>query len=192
MPDQWIRTSTAVVALAGLVLGVGATAAHARPYESVRFHETFTEEVDDFCGDLHVRTDLHDQGHFVARPTGPDRIPRFTATHHGGGTFTNIATGKALTVTWNYAEIDVHVVDNGDGTYTTVNQVPGPERYFGPDGQLLYTDGGTMRVRIIVDDNGTPNDPGDDFVVSEEFLGGHGGQPQDDVTFCELFRTFTG
>jgi hypothetical protein len=192
MAAHWIRRSTTAVAVAGLVSGVGATAAHAKPYENVRFDETSTEEVDDFCGDLHVRLDIHDQGHFITRPTGPDRLPRITATHHGGGTFTNLATGKAFTLTWNYGDMAVHLADNGDGTFTAVFQVPGPERFYGPDGQLLYTDGGTMRIRIIVDDNGTPNDLGDDFVVSEEFLGGHGGKPQDAFDFCDSFRTLTG
>ena len=85
----------------------------------------------------------------------------------------------------------MRVADNGDGTYTAVFQVPGPERVYGPDGQLLFTSGGTMRIRIIVDDNGTPNDPGDDFVVREEFVGEHGGKPQDDFDFCDSFRTLT-
>jgi hypothetical protein len=191
MARDWMRRSITAVALAGLVFGVGATVAHAKPYESARFDQTFTEEVDDYCGDLHVRTEFHDQGHFVSRPTGPDRLPRFTVTHHGGGTSTNIATAKSFTFTWNYAEIDVHVADNGDGTYTTVSQIPGPERVYGPDGQILFTNGGTMRIRLIVDDNGTPNDPDDDFVVDQEFIGEHGGKPQDDLDLCDSFRTLT-
>ena len=167
-------------------------AAGAKPYENDRFHQHGVYVVDDYCGDLEVRIEFNDHGHFVIRPTGPDRLPRFSSTHHGFSTHTNRTTGKAFTFTWNCGDMDVHLADNGNGTFTAVYQAPGPERYCGPEGQLLNTNGGTMRIRIIVDDNGTPKDPGDDFVISEEFVSEHGGQPQDPFDFCDSFRTLTG
>ena len=191
MATKSIRAPITAVAVAALVVGIGATPAAARTIEKIDFEVHDVYVVDDYCGDLEVRIDFNDRGHFVIRPTGPDRLPRFSSTHHGSSTHTNVATGKAFTFTWNYGEMDVNLADNGDGTFTAVYQVPGPERYYGPDGQLLFTSGGTMRIRIVVDDNGTPDDPGDDFVISDEFLGEHGGQPQADFNFCDSFRTLT-
>lgn len=181
----------AAVAIGGLALGVAPGAAHAQPYESVRFQDSSTEVVKKFCGNLRVRIDAHDQGHFILRPTGPDRVPRYTSTHHGGATYTNLASGKAFTLTWSYGEMDTSVTDNGDGTYTAVTQIPGPERIYGPDGQLVSTSGGTMRISLVFDTNDTPDDPADDFLVSETFLGEHGGAPQPTVDFCAQFRSLT-
>lgn len=175
-----------------LALGVGVTSADAEPSESVRFDESFTEVIDDFCGDLDVTLDVHDQGQYVVRLTGPDRLPRYTGTHHGGATYTNLATGKAIFITWNYTFHDVHVTDNGDGTLTILSQIPGPERFYGPDGQVLFTSGGTMRLDALIDHGGTPGDSSDDTFISEEIVSSVGGQPQDPFHFCDSFRTLTG
>ena len=92
---------------------------------------------DGYCGDLRVRIDFHDQGVFVGRPAGKERFLRYTVSHHGGGTITNLATGRAFTFVWNYLEQDIKVTDNGDGTVSILSQVPGPEKIYGPDGQLV-------------------------------------------------------
>ena len=191
MTRTHIKTLLAV-GLTGLLIGSMATATEAKPLEHIRFFESESEVVDDFCGDLTVRSEYHDRGVIQARQTGPDRLPRYTVSHHGGATSTNLATGKAFTITWNYLEQDVRVRDNGDGTVTILAQVPGPETIYGPDGQRLFVSGGTMRIELIVDLAGTPADTSDDVVIDEEFLSGHGGQPQPPFNFCESFRTLTG
>ena len=56
------------------------------------------------------------------------------------------------------------------GPITILDQIPGPERIYGPDGQLLNTSGGTFRLQTVLDDGGTPNDLSDDTVLSEELI----------------------
>jgi hypothetical protein len=184
--------TTLAAGLTCLLLGNTATATQAKPLEHIRFSETTSEVDDEFCGDLSVRMDFHDQGVLQVKQAGRDGLPRYTVSHHGGGTTTNLATGKAFTFTWNYLEQEVKVTDNGDGTLTVLAQVPGPETIYGPDGQRLFVNGGTLRIEVIVDHAGTPGDPSDDLFVSDEFLGGHGGKPQPPFDFCESFRTLTG
>lgn len=191
MAAHWIRKSATAVALAGLAFGLGATAADAKPYESVRFDEHDVYVVDDYCGDLEVRIEFNDQGHFVIRPTGPDGLPRFSSNHHGSATHTNVATGKAFTIKFDYVNSDVRVTDNGDGTLTILFQVPGHERYYGPEGQLLFMTAGTIRIEAIVDHRGTPSDPSDDLFISEELVADHLGQ-QGGSDWCSSFRTLTG
>jgi len=164
----------------------------AKPYEQIRFDEQGSDVVTDFCGDLSVRIDLHDQGVVVGPPAGADRLARDTQTHHGGSTITNLATGRAFTFTWNHDNQEVRVTDNGDGTISILTQVPGPEMTYGPDGELLFTNGGTFRLLTTLDHGGTPSDPTDDTFVSEEVVSSHGGKPQPDLDCCEQFRTLTG
>ena len=185
-------TTLLALGLSGLFVAATMTATEARPLEHVRYAETESEVVDNFCGDLTVRSEYRDQGVIQARQTGPERLPRYTVSHHGGATATNLATGKSFTFVWNYLEQDVRVTDNGDGTVTLLAQVPGPETIYGPDGQRLSVNGGTMRIELIVDLAGTLSDVTDDEVIGEEFLGGHGGKPQPPFDFCESFRTLTG
>lgn len=177
--------------LVGIALLATASSVQAKPLAQMRFHEQVTEIVHNYCGDLSVRFDLDDSGVFVVRSTGPDRLPRFTATHHGGITITNIATGKPFTITWNYALPDVRVTDNGDGTFTVVYQIPGPESIYGPDGQLLHVSGGTIRFEAIIDHAGTPGDPSDDVFISETVISSVGGRPQEPFDYCAAFRTLT-
>lgn len=181
-----------LVVAAAVPVSARASVAHAQPFEHVRFHENFSYVVADFCGDIKVRIDVHDQGVVVGRRTGKDRLLRYTQSHHGGSRIVNLATDRAFTFTWNYLNQDVKVTDNGDGTITILSQVPGPERIFGPDGQLLNVSGGTYRMRTVVDVAGTPDDPSDDTVVSEEVVRSNGGRPQAEFNFCDSYRTLTG
>ena len=180
------------IAVAGFALSAGTAVVQAKPIEHIRFDEQGSNVVTDFCGDLSVRDEFHDQGVIVGRTTGADRLPRYTQTHHGGTTITNLATGRAFTVTWNYNNQEVKVTDNGDGTISILTQVPGPERTYGPDGTLLFTSGGTFRYLTILDHGGTPSDPTDDTFVSDEVVSSNGGKRQPDFDFCEQFRTLTG
>ena len=193
MPDKSTRRiCVAAIAVAAVAMSAGTAVVQAKPYEQVRFDEQGSGLVDDFCGDLNVRIDFHDQGVVVGREAGKSRLLRYTQSHHGGSTITNLATGRAFSFTWNYLNQDVQVADNGDGTITILAQIPGPERIYGPDGQLLNTNGGTFRLQTVLDDGGTPNDPSDDTVLSEEVVSSNGGKPQGEFDFCDSFRTLTG
>jgi hypothetical protein len=180
----------AVTAAVGLTLGVSASLA--APIEQTRFDEHNSDIVDGYCGDLQVLIDVHDQGVVVVRPAGKQLFPRYTVSHHGGSTITNLATGRALTFAWNYLEQDIKVTDNGDGTFSVLSQNPGPENIYGPDGQRLLVSGGTIRFLTVVDFAGTPFDPSDDQFVSSEVVSSNGGKPQPNINYCDSFHTLTG
>ena len=126
------------------------------------------------------------------RPAGKERFLRYTVSHHGGSTHTNLATRRAFTFVWNYLEQEIKVTDNGDGTVSVLSQLPGPETIYGPDGQLVSTNGGTMRLLTILDLAGTPLDPTDDQSVSQTLVSANGGTPQPDTRLCDSFHTLTG
>jgi hypothetical protein len=175
---------------AAILAAIAAAPAQAKPLEQFRFDNSFSDVVDGFCGDLLVSSDVHDAGVVVGRITRTG-LPRYTQSHHGSITITNLATGLAFTITWNYTAQDVRVTDNGDGTFSILNQIPGPESVYGPDGQLLSTSGGTIRYLTIIDYGGTPSDPSDDTFVSETVVSSNGGKPQGPFDFCDAFHTFT-
>ena len=97
-----------------------------------------------------------------------------------------------MAATWNYLSQDVRIIDNGDGTITNLFQIPGPETWYGPDDATVFTSGGTIRYEAVIDYAGTPGDPSDDTVISEELVSVAGGKPQDDFNFCATFRSLTG
>ena len=191
--NRWFAVRTIIgVALLLAALAVSAAPAGAELFERFRFDDHETSVVRKFCGNFRVEFDFHDAGVVVAKQAGPGQLVRYTATHNGGLTITNLATGKALSATWNYLEQDVRATDNGDGTLTILTQLPGPERWYGPDGQVLFTDGGTIRLAVTIDDAGTPTDPSDDSFISEELVSANGGQYQgQNFDLCASFATLT-
>jgi hypothetical protein len=176
-----------------IVLSAAATPALAEPMEQGTFEQHFNFVREGFCGDMDISIEGDDRGSSVARDAGPSRLPRFTSTHHGGATWTNLASGLAFTFEWHYASQDVSVTDNGDGTLSVVYQVSGPERIYGPDGQELVFFTGMMRVEAVIDHAGTPTEPSDDIFLYEDFLAGNGfPELHPPIDFCESFRALTG
>jgi hypothetical protein len=57
---------------------------------------------------------------------------------------------------------DLHVTDNGDGTRTVQVLATGNTTWLGPDGKRLGSNPGQVRFTLLLDDNGTPEDPFDD------------------------------
>jgi hypothetical protein len=182
----------AVTSLGAVALTLGVSVSLAAPIEQTRFDEQSSRVVNGYCGDLRVQIDFHDRGVLVARPAGKERFIRYTASHHGGVTITNLATKRAFTFIWNYLEQDLKVTDNGDGTFSILSQIPGPETIYGPDGKRLSTSGGTMRLLTVIDFAGTPLDPSDDQFISQALVSEHGGKPQPDFDYCNSFHTLTG
>ena len=105
---------------------------------------------------------------------------RYTVTHHGQSSWTNLVTGRAFTLVWNYLDQDLRVTVNGDGTLTILGHSPG-------DGQLLDNKPGLFTWLTRIDYGGTLADPSDDVFLGTTFLSGpavYGG-------FCEDFRALT-
>jgi hypothetical protein len=118
---------------------------------------------------------------------------RFLGVRHGNGlwyysefwdsvtTFTNPDTGLSLTTrNWGLVGKDQTITDNGDGTLTIRVLSPAPVAIYAPDGHMLSHFTGSITYVLLIDDGGTPGDPGDDEFL--DFLGaedahGHLGDP---------------
>lgn len=95
---------------------------------------------------------------------------------------TNLANGKSLTSFARVTDKDLRVTDNGDGTLTVLILATGNAVLYGEDGKAIARNPGQIRIELLVDHGGTPNDPSDDEVLSEELVKGSTGRSDD---FCE-------
>lgn len=181
----------AVCLAVGLVcmLGIGVMSAYAKPLEHFSGSNRGSFVREDFCGDMRVRIEFDYDFTVVARESGPDRIGRYTVSSHGIETFTNLATGKTVTSFSDYITQDVRLTNNGDGTITILSQTPGAARYIGPDGMVVLIDPRPSWYEVVIDLKGTPNDPSDDSVISEELVREVAAHVDKD--FCSAFRAAT-
>lgn len=181
----------ALCSAVGLVcmLGIGVMSAHAKPLEHFSGNNQGSFVREDFCGDMKVRIDFDYDFTVIGRESGPDRIARYTVSSHGIETFTNLATGKTVTALSDSITQDVRLTNNGDGTITILYQTPGAARSFGPDGRLVFIDPRPSWYEVVIDLKGTPNDPSDDTVISEEVVREVAAHVDKD--FCSAFRAAT-
>lgn len=139
----------ATILLAGL-----AAPAIAEPLAHEHFHETLSNVVEGFCGDLTVRIDAVEEGNFVLTERRPDGLAYGQATVHSTISFTNLANGKALTLVSNFLDKDLKVTDNADGTLTVLVQFSGGGRWYGPDGEFIRLGSettGADRAELVID-----------------------------------------
>jgi hypothetical protein len=148
-----LKSLTAVPA-AALVMSVAATPASGAPVVNERFTETFSEVVDDFCGEITARIDEEATGQFLLNARGPDGLLYGRATVRRTLSFTNLANDKTFTWISSFVDKDMDVTDNGDGTFTLITQYAGGTRSYGPDGNFLGAGGEAFREQILVDENG--------------------------------------
>jgi hypothetical protein len=125
--------------------------------------------IEEFCGDLTVRHDFEVGGTFLFNFHGPDGLGYALEAVHGTESWTNLANDMTFTHVFAGVDKDLKVTDNGDGTLTLLVMNAGVDKAFGPDGELLFIDSGTIRFEVLIDHGGTPTDPSDDEFV--EFLG---------------------
>jgi hypothetical protein len=163
------RALALVGGLTALVLGTAVGPASAAPLEREHFHDSFSEVIEEFCGDLTVRHDFEVDGTFLFNFHGPDGLGYALEAVHGTESWTNLANDMTSTVVFTSVVKDLKVTDNGDGTLTLLVMTAGSTRSFGPDGELLFIDSGTSRFEVLIDHGGTPTDPSDDEFL--EFLG---------------------
>jgi hypothetical protein len=187
---------SAALALA-CVAGVFApTAASAEQVEAEHYVDDFSNEVPahdpDYCPDLDfaVVDAGHSEGFFHGVRRG-DGLVYFSDHFTFEGTVTNLSNGKTLHVTAHASSMDVHVVDNGDGTLTitwrfvgtVVNEFP----------TVTFRDSGQIMGQDLIDNAGTPGDPDDDEFI--DFLGilkevGH--HDTSDRDYCADLAEFLG
>jgi hypothetical protein len=190
----FVRTLPAIGGLAAVAVVSAATPALAEPLVHERFHESSSEVVEEFCGDLTVREDIDFTGTFVGNPHGPDELFYGLEHLHGTHSWTNLANGKTFTVVVNVLNKDQRVTDNGDGTLTIQGLSTGSEKIYGPDGKLLFNNPGQVRFETLIDHGGTPTDPTDDEFL--EFLGivkgSTGRNDTEGRDFCTDIHEFIG
>jgi hypothetical protein len=145
-----------------------AGAVSAGPPVHERFHEGSTEIIDDYCGveGLTVRSDVVLDGKILIQS---GQHAGFKQHFNGTSVDTSLANGRAITGKFNILEKALHATDNGDGTNTVLFLGTGNEGTYGPDGKAIARNPGQIRFELLVDHNGTPNDPSDDEVLA--FLG---------------------
>jgi hypothetical protein len=174
---------SAILALVAIAAAVLAAAAGAGPPFRETIHDEFEFVDDDFCGAglaVEVAVTLDIRVH--ALPRGRDRLVYFL--HHVTETdvLTNLANGRSLRSFVRVTDKDLRVTDNGDGTLTVLVLATGNAVLYGENGKAIARNPGQIRIELLVDHGGTPNDPSDDVVLAEELVKGSTGRSDD---FCE-------
>jgi hypothetical protein len=159
-----------VVVTAGLTVASIAVAGAAwagPPLEHVKFHEETTEIVEDFCDvpGLTVRLDRVLDGKFLAKTRGPDDEPFIVEHQTLDDVWTNPANGNAVTVRSNGIAKIHELTVNPDGTISVIQLATGNFVAYGPDGKAIARNPGQVRVELLFDDAGTPDDPFDDVFL---------------------------
>lgn len=150
---------------------VNVAPAHGKPLERARFNAHVETTHFDFCDSsgMTVLEVLDAEINLIVVSRGSEKLPAFQSNAHGSLTWTNLASQQTVTSVFNIADQDHRVTDNGDGTLTVIVKSNGGDRWYGPDGRLLFREPGQTRYELLVDHGGTPNDPFDDEVL--EFVG---------------------
>ena len=166
----WLRR-IAVLTLGGVAAIVFVTAASAGKVSHDAFQHEETYVLDDYCGvqGLDVRVDFSIDACFQFVPRGREQLAHFLQHGTRTETLTNQANAKSVTSVARVTEKDLRVTDNGDGTLTILVLATGNATLYGADGKAIARNPGQVRFELLVDDGGTPDDPGDDEVI--DFLG---------------------
>jgi hypothetical protein len=188
------RTLVLTAGLAVMALISSAGLAAAKPIEQEHFHDSGSEVLEDFCGDLTVRHDFEVDGYFSAKSHGPDGLIYFADRVRATDSWTNLANEMTFTVAIAGQQKDLLVTDNGDGTLTILVLVAGRSFAYGPDGTRLFLDAGTFRFSFVVDHGGTPTDPSDDEEIEGSFESVKEAGRADTAgrDFCEDIHEFIG
>jgi hypothetical protein len=131
--------------------------------------------------------------HELLRTKGRAGLVYFAANVHGTTWYTNLATGKAYTNVYSFTDRALKVTDNGDGTLTIRISTPGMNKWYGPDGKLLFVVAGNFTFEIMVDHGGTPDNPLDDKEIEGSFtvIKDVGIDQTEGRDFCEDLLLFT-
>lgn len=169
-------------------------AALATPVQADPPHRIPIDVVEEFdfplCGiDTHVRN--VESGTLTVRSRGPEGVVYFAERLQRDAYSTNVETGLTVHVSQMYRPRDQRIVDNGDGTWSihwlaTFNQVDRA-----PDGSVAFRSAGRQTGIFVVDYAGTPSDPDDDVLISEEYSDVYGHNSREG-TFCDWYAAVTG
>lgn len=146
-------------------------------------HDEFEFVDDDFCGaglEVEVAVTLDIRVNVLAR--GPDQLVYFMQHFTETDVLTNLENGRSIRSVVSAVDKDLKVTDNGDGTLTVLILATGNATLYGENGKAIARNPGQIRVELLVDHGGTPNDPDDDVVLSEEIVKGSTGRSDDICT----------
>jgi len=181
--SRTLRLGTVLALAAAAVAVAVATAASAGKVTRETIHEEFEFVDENFCDaglEVEIAVVLDIRVHAV--PRGRQRLVYFL--QHGTETnvFTNLANGTSLRSFGRVIEKDLRVTNNGDGTLTVLLLATGNATLYGENGKAIARNPGQIRIELLIDHGGTPNDPSDDEVLAEEVVKGSTGRSDD---FCE-------
>jgi hypothetical protein len=179
----------AALSAAPLLLAALTAPAQASPPQRTPIHE---EEEFDFplCGiDTHVRS--VEDGTLTVRSRGPQGVVYFAERLERDAYNTNKATGLTVHVSQKFRPRDQRIVDNGDGTLTIHWQATFTQVDYAPDGSVAFRSAGRQTGLIVVNDGGTPSDPDDDEVITEEYSDLYGHDGREGTDFCEWYAAVT-
>ena len=173
----------AILALGAAAAAILAATAGAGPPFRETIHDEFEFVDENFCDaglavEVAVILDIRVQ----AVTHGRDRLVYFLS--HGTETdvLTNLANGTSLRSFARVIEKDLRVTDNGDGTLTVLILATGNAVLYGENGKAIARNPGQIRIELLIDHGGTPNDPSDDVILAEELVKDSTGRSDD---FCE-------
>ena len=165
----------AVLTAAAVAFAMAAPVA-AAPLDRGTFHDEFSFIDPDLCGaGIEARIDGVVDGRFLVTRRGSAGLVYFMERIHLVDTFTNLANGQTVTSDERSISKDVHVTDNGDGTLTILVLATGNYTLYGADGRAIARNPGQVQFELLIDHNGTPDDPSDDselaFTIVKESTG---------------------
>ena len=185
-----------VILIAGLAFAgtmLASTPATAAPIDKGHFHDIFTTDVYD-CDGTPAQDSGDVSGNFVFNQRGSSPFPYYRESVRGTVVTTNLATGGTFTNVFATSNVDLTIVDNGDGTTTVTTLATGGSRYYDADGKLVLKDPGQTRFAVDIDYNGTPGDPSDDVEIPDSFRvvrPSTGNSDFSDRNFCADLKEFT-
>lgn len=173
-----------IFALGVIAAALLAVTASAKVVFSDTFHEEETFVLNDFCDVEGLTVELSfvvdGRVHAVSRGGG---APYFLEYIKRTEVYTNLANGKSVTGVVNALQKDLRITNNGDGTITITILATGNAVLYNENGRAIARDPGQIRFQILIDYNGTLEDPDDDVELA--FLGVVKGSTGRSDDFCE-------
>ena len=159
----------AAAAAVTLLAGASGGAAVAKPIDSGTIHEEYSFAVTDFCGvdGLDVEIEGVNDLRFRLGSRGEAQLPYVLEQITGHQTLTNPDNDQFVTYSSRVIAKDLKVTDNGDGTSTILALATGNETWYGMDGKAIARNPGQGRWEVLIDNNGTPQDPSDDEFLED-------------------------
>lgn len=105
-------------------------------------------------------------GRFRFSARGPERLPHLMAHATVVQVATNPANGKSVTAVQSRNANSLDVTDNGDGTSTAIRLIVYRTVMYAESGETIGHLTGQARLKLLIDNGGTPTDPYDDQIIS--------------------------